>query len=199
MRITIFLVLILAIQQASSGHLPIHPQRCPYRQCCCCSHFVYALDESGSMRGTRWNVLRTTMSRLRNNIGDNFGKHYMTTYEFSHVAQNPNFNHRRPSLFNINILNHNGGGTNFNKALLKGISIISGYLNENTCFNLITDGLSSWSVATANLFNSILQRVRRNGCKACAYCYFIKRTVTTQLPTQFKRLCNKIGAPIRHV
>ena len=139
------------------------------------------------------------MNQLANIVGDNFGKHYMTAYEFDHIARNPTFNHRRPSLFNSNILHLNGGGTNFNRALLKGITIISRYLNENTCFNLITDGLSSWSVATANLFNAVLQRVRRRGCRACSYCYFIKRAFNSPVPLQFRRLCQKLRAPLRHV
>ena len=151
------------------------------------------------MRGVRWNTLRNTMNYIGNNLGDNFGKHYMTTYEFDSIARSPNFYHRRPSLFNSAILHLNGGGTSFNKALLKGISIISGYLYENTCFNLITDGMSSWSHATANLFNAILQRVRRNGCRACAYCYFIKRYPNSKVPAQFRNLCKKIGATLRHV
>ena len=149
MRIVILFIFLFLFQQTTSQVDSIQRfdinrvrQRCPFRQCCCCSHFVYALDESGSMRGVRWNTLRNTMNYIGNNLGDNFGKHYMTTYEFDSIARSPNFYHRRPSLFNSAILHLNGGGTSFKEALLKGISIISGYLYENTCFNLITDGMS---------------------------------------------------------
>ena len=200
-NITIFLAFLALLQLLSARHLTDYtkPIRCPFLQCCCCSHFVYALDESGSMRGSRWNTLVSTMAAVPGQIGNNGRKHYMTTYEFSGEAKNPNFFHRPPSQFFTGILGHDSGGTDFNSALTKAISIISGYMSENTCFFMITDGLSNFSTVTANLFDSILERIRRNGCRACAYCYFIKSFPNTKIPTQFQRLCIQIGASIRNV
>ena len=81
--------------------------------------------------------------------------------------------------------------------MLKSISIISNYLKENTFFFMITDGLSHFNLTTANLFEAVLRRVKKNGCLAYSYCYFIKSNVGSLVPTQFKRVCGQIGGEVR--
>lgn len=116
----------------------------PYPYRCYCSHWVYALDESGSMNGTRWNTLVDTMDDNVQSI-PNTGRNFVTTFEFSTDAQNPNYYHRFPPALISPILNFDGGWTDFNDALDKAIDIINTFPNENTYFYLVTDGYSSFS------------------------------------------------------
>ena len=140
-------------------------------------------------------MLVSTVNALRNQI-PNTGRNFMTTYEFSHVAQNPNFYHRYPIQFSTTYLGWSDGGTSFDMALMKAMTIIAAFIRENTCFNLITDGLSSFTINKVNLFNAILRRVRRYGCKTCVRCYFIRRCIFCKPPSQFVNLCRRIGAKI---
>ena len=132
-------------------------------------------------------------------LGFNGGRNFMTTYEFNETAHPPNFFHRYPTQFHTGILNMDGGLTSFNSALNRAVIIINGYLRENTCFFLITDGFSSWSSTVVNMFNAAMQKIRKNGCKTCAYCYFIKKFPNMTIPPQFINLCSQINAIMRTV
>ena len=120
----------------------------------------------------------------------------MTTYEFSHVAQNPNFYHRYPNQFSTTYLGWSSGGTSFDMALMKAMTIIAAFIRENTCFNMITDGQSSFTMAKVNLFKAMMFKVRKNRCRTCIRCYFIRRCTLCKPPARFVNFCKSLNAGI---
>ena len=83
----------------------------------------------------------------------------------------------------------NLGGTSFGNALLRFIDIIQHYMNENTCIVMITDGQAPYPSSEIIMVMEILKKVRENGCKTCAICFFIESQFMNSAPSSFKKMC----------
>ena len=154
---------------------------------CLCTHWVFALDKSGSMSSLLYPGGPTVWSAAKD-VLDSFYLslhflpfHYTSFYTFDHVAHLPEYLHQAPTIGQAtdalaagSIIP--GGGTSFNNALLRAIDLIELYLFENTCFVMISDGFSSEPLpATITQFIGNFKQIRSNGCNVCSVCLFIRR------------------------
>ena len=168
-------------------------------------HWVVALDRSGSMGWgsptNRWEGLTDLVngppgSGLIGQVQDDV----LSTFMFNHAAiefppsLGPIVHDPVPTSLPL-AAQTPGGGTSFHAALMRAANIMDDYLWEHTCFVLITDGESFYSQSAVNAINNVRAKISRN-CDFCARCYFIKEQQSSQIPTNFQRICKDIGAPI---
>lgn len=174
---------------------------------CLCTHWVIALDKSGSMNGRLWSGPPYPISTYWDAAKDILDYiyvwltprpfHYSSFYTFDGVAQLPYYLHQAPVLDQATDALGGltpSGGTNFNNALLRAIDIIQLYLFENTCFIMISDGFASPPLGTTvSTFIGTLRRIRANGCYVCSICIFIKREgYNTIYYNNYREYCLKL-------
>ena len=157
------------------------------------THWIFALDESGSMAGTQW----TNLKNLMNDIADvTTGR--MSVFTFDNVATVPPSEYylfNSPAGWDSSVLPSSpSGDTDFGEPILRAISIILEYRNSHTCFVMITDGQAPYPEFEIAIYNSVRAWMNDRRCRTCAYCYFIKEKSNSVVPDSYKRLCESIGA-----
>ncbi len=163
---------------------------CEKRRHCCNFHWVFALDESGSMGGSKWADLVNLMTDIRNDLVT-VPRQYMSVFEFNHFASPALAIHELDQTFiPASELTFNGGGTNFAAALTKAHEIISGYKYEDTCFVIITDGAAAYPAAEVAALNLLLNQFKILDYEGCVICYHIGPTI----PTYYQQLCTDLQA-----
>ena len=64
---------------------------------------------------------------------------------------------------------------------------------------MITDGEAPYPSSKVIALRNLFALIRRQGCRTCAQCYFIKGTESQKIPNNYKRLCRGISAKIKDV
>lgn len=109
----------------------------------CGYHWIFALDESGSMSGIQWTKLKTLMTNIAALLGS-VGGQRMTAYTFDSRATLPPsqyIEYANPFSWNSGVLPFSpSGGTDFGQPLIRGIEFILLHRDINTCFVMVTDG-----------------------------------------------------------
>ena len=163
-------------------------------------HWIFALDESGSMFGVRWTKLQNLLGFFKwwLTIWNNFCSQYITAYTFDTRATLPPaqfYEYVSPSAFNPATIPINGGGTSFGQALVRGLEFILLRRNIDTCWVIITDGHAAYPDIEIELFLMVKDYMNNvKGKKVCVLCYHVKRTTETA-PSVFTTMCKKLQAP----
>ena len=89
-------------------------------------HWIFALDESGSMNGVRWEKLQWILYWFKwwLNIWHPYCAQYITAYTFDTRATLPPaqyYEYVSPTTFDPSTITINGGGTNFGQPLVRGL------------------------------------------------------------------------------
>ena len=167
-------------QFTSISTKPAFIKKCP------CSHYVFAIDKSGSMNWFgEWGPAKSLLDSWVSSLIVPGSHNFVTYYEFNQIASLPPHFHVSPFLSPSSFLTSPSGGTSFNAAIWRAIDVITPYLTENTCFFIITDGFGSVNIPTP-YFNlvGLLQKVRGNGCRTCSYCFWWNFVVPSRLSRQ---------------
>ena len=163
-------------------------------------HWIFALDESGSMFGTKWTKLQSLLTWLKwwLSFWNDFCFQYITAYTFDSRATLPPtqyYEYVSPVDFHPSTININGGGTNFGQALVRGLEFILLHRNINTCWVLITDGHAAFPDIEIDLFMMVKDYMNnKQGKDVCALCYHIKASDEAP-PKNFSEMCKLLEAP----
>lgn len=87
------------------------------------------------------------------------------------------------------------GGKNIDDALdMAGLILGYGY-KDSTCFNILSDGFTSWSkYRLDNLMSAIKNFEKTTGCPFCINCYLTIKSYSGTTPLE--DLCHKLGGTV---
>ena len=164
-------------------------------------HWIFALDESGSM-GTivpgfppesKWTKIRNLMNIILPLPPNNLA----TIYTFDDAATVPDTDYDEYTEYSnppsISLPLSPFGGTDFRPALIRAIDVILHYSRTHTCFVMISDGGAAYPTFEVEIFKAVRTWMENRSCYFCVLCFYIAPPGTAA-PPNYVNMCSQMGS-----